>query len=105
MLERVDIGNQMYGRDSVSVTLTWTSNTGADHYTVAVLPQLQSRDPMFNVSTTSLSLTLNYNTLYFINITASNCAGSSNSLNTSFIIGLYDGISCYSCVIIIILCH
>ena len=63
MLERVDIGNQMYGCDSVSMTLTWTTNTGADHYTVAVLPQLQSRDPVFNVSTTTLSLTLNYNTV------------------------------------------
>ena len=89
MPERVNISNASYGRDSVSVTVTWSTSTGADNYTVVVLPQLQSADPMFTVNTNSLSLTLQYNIQYFVNITASNCAGRSNSLSNSFIIGLY----------------
>ena len=88
MLERVDISNQMYGRESVSVALTWSSNTGVDNYTVSVLFQPQSGYAMFNVNITSLSLSLQYNTAYSISITASNCAGRSNSFNTSFIIGV-----------------
>ena len=88
MPERVNITDDNYVSDSVSVTLTWSSSAGADIYTVVVLPQLQSTDPVFTVNTNSLSLTLQYNTQYFLNITASNCAGRSNSLNTSYIIGV-----------------
>ena len=39
MPERVNITNDNYVSDSVSVTLTWSSSAGADSYTVVVLPQ------------------------------------------------------------------
>ena len=87
--KRLNFSIASYGRDSVSVTVTWSTSTGTDNYTVVVLPQLQSTDPIFTVNTTSLCLTLQYNTQYFMNVTASNCVGRSNSLNSSFIIGLY----------------
>ncbi len=66
--------------------LHWTSSNAeqpfksVDNYSVIIVEVSQSPSPQsFNVSDRRLSIQLNYNTNYIINIRAVNCAGSSTN--------------------------
>ena len=65
---------------TASITLTWSTSSGADNYTIMVTPLLPSGQSLVSTNTTSLQLTVLYNEEYSINITAQNCAGSNSTV-------------------------
>ncbi len=73
----------MNNSESASVTIEWDplSQGGSPlNYTITTAPDLISGPPPVTTST-STTITINYNTDYTINITASNCAGNGITLN------------------------
>ena len=70
-----------------SITLTWSSSSGADNYTIMVTPLLSSGQSLVSTTTTSLQLTVLYNEEYSINITAQNCVGRNSKTMPLTIIG------------------
>ena len=65
---------------TASITVTWSASSGADNYTIMVTPLLPSGQSLVSTTTTSLQLTVLYNEVYSINITAQNCSGSNSTI-------------------------
>ncbi len=70
-----------------TVMFEWNPPSGSgtmaivDNYTISVTPQPLSHPINNVVSITSFNVTLNYNIIYMVSITAVNCAGESNSFD------------------------
>ena len=71
-----------YTKTGASISVTWSTSSGADNYTIKVTPPMSN----FTTTATSLQLIIVYNVNYSVNITAQNCAGS-NSTIVSLIVG------------------
>ena len=76
--------------DAVSVTLQWdppTENGGRDDltYTVSISPPTQLSATV--LTSTSVTVTTQYNMDYTVNIVTTNCAGSSTTGQYNFTIG------------------
>ena len=76
--------------DAVSVTVEWdppTDNGGRDDltYTVTVSPPTQLSATV--LTSTSVTVTAQYNVDYTVNIVTTNCAGNSTTGQYNFIIG------------------
>ena len=70
----------------VNISLTWDSPayTRLDHYFIAVFPQPLNRAENFTSTNTSISLSINSSSVYFINISL--CTNMSNGVQ--FLIGM-----------------
>ena len=71
-----------FTKTGASISVTWSTSSGADNYTIKVTPPMSN----FTTTATSLQLIIVYNVNYSVNITAQNCAGS-NSTIVSLIVG------------------
>ena len=76
--------------DAVSVTVLWdppTDNGGSDDltYTVTVSPPTQLSATV--LTSTSVTVTAQYNVYYTVSIVTTNCAGNSTTGQYSFTIG------------------
>ena len=76
----------MFGSDSATVILQWSSPTVASgvSYNVSVTPLLES---VLIAGNTSVQLTVHYNTQYNVSIVTMNCAGESSASVTSLLYG------------------
>ena len=81
--------NQVYGHSNVSVLLQWdppvdSGGTSVDNYTITVTgPNMQEQTS----NGTTATITVVYNELYTVNISARSCAGSSGSATASIFEG------------------
>ena len=72
--------------NTASITLTWSTSTVVDSYTIVVIPQspaVESR--IFSTTIERVQLTVQYNEEYSINITAQNCAGTNSVIVPLFV--------------------
>ena len=78
--------SEMFGSDSATVILQWSSPTVASgvSYNVNVTPPLES---VLMAGNTSVQLTVPYNTEYNVSIVTINCAGKSPASVTSLLYG------------------
>ena len=81
----------IYDANSLRLTLQFTVINGSGTPTLNVSPPAASLGSLQNTtsSTFSADMTLHYNTIYTINITASNCAGQGIEL-INFLRGTFD---------------
>ena len=71
---------------TASITLTWSTSTVVDSYTIVVIPQspvVESR--IFSTTIERVQLRVQYNEEYSVNITAQNCAGTNSVVVPLFI--------------------
>ena len=70
-----------------TITLSWDPPQGTgpqlnvDFYWISIIPTSLSHPVLNNVITPPFSVTIGYNTVYTVNITAVNCAGQSGTLS------------------------
>ena len=81
-----NITSQSFTKENVTVTFVWDALQGSgpeaivDYYGVYIAPSsLSHPDSVAITNTTSIGITVDYNTVYEANLTATNCVGESES--------------------------
>ena len=69
-----------FTQTTTSITLTWSSSSEADNYTIIVMPPPILSGESFEFQSTRAQLTVLYNVVYSVNLTAHNCAGSNSTV-------------------------
>ena len=80
--------NEVFIADGVNVTVSWGHSAGDVSYRVTVVPALISGESMFVTMSTSLQLTLEYNTNYTVQVVAFNCVGNSSVATLNIATGI-----------------
>ena len=81
--------------DNITLTFQWDPPQGVgpevivDYYWISILPPPVIHPTLNNVTSSPWNVTVDYNTLYFINITAVNCAGQSGTYEFHFEYGMH----------------
>ena len=70
----------MFGKDNLTIRLVWSQENHGVSYNVSVVPSV----PIYFTQHTTVELSLAYNTLYNVGITATVC-GRNSTRSTSFI--------------------
>ena len=82
-----NISEVYFSVGNVTLTFEWDPPQGVgpelivDYYLIAISPAPLSHPILNNVSSSPWNVTVDYNTVYSVNITAVNCAGQSGTLS------------------------
>ena len=81
--------NEVSIADGVNVTVSWDPSAEDISYRVTVVPALTPEESIFVTMSTSLQLTLEYNTNYTVQVVAFNCVGNSSVATLNIDTGIY----------------
>ena len=83
------LSNFLNNSNTAMATLQWDTPDGSavDNYSVTISPPADPLPVIIAFPMPSLTLTLQYNTLYMVNLTGANCVGNGDTLTFSFELG------------------